>query len=319
MLCCVLKVRRDEFEVRVVAEMLDLGAGFSGVELIWWLGRFGDCLCMLGVQYLLLKTQRARKVLPAEVVPTQSELYAGITCFWLGYLGSIKTLAHTAMGLLWTLSSLELVSHDLLWRAFQVLSLNETSIDDVPETKLEIQLFNRVVLTWQLHQALLFLLDTTIPFLKNLNRKPDTTLRTLCSRIHTLIAFLQLITIGHSSPSPASGMPLCLPDSDDTTSSTNQKIRLERKQSSSPKKGRTLSWSLTVDKEALDEIKETLGPPGGFGELGFCVAKDEVRFEAMGVGTSFGLVFAIDGEEAGSTTKTTSSRPDVKGKRRKTK
>ncbi|CZR66501.1 uncharacterized protein PAC_16402 [Phialocephala subalpina] len=298
--------------------MLDLSAGFSGIELTWWLGIFGDCLCMLGVQYLLLKTHRARKVLPAEVVPTQPELYAGVACFWLAFLGSIKTLVHTRRGLFWILSSLEVVDHDGLWRVSEILSLNETSVHEASDTKLGLQLFNRVLLTWQLHQALIFVLDTIIPFLKNLNRKPDTTLRTLCSRIRTLVAFLQLITVGHSASSVSPAFQLCIPESDNASLSTTQKIGLQRKQSSSPKKGRTLSWSLTVDKEALDEMKETLGPPGGFGELGFCVAKDEVRFEAMGVGTSFALVFTVE-DEVGSVVKPATSRPEVKGKRRKTK
>jgi hypothetical protein len=67
-------------------------------------------------------------------------------------------------------------------------------------------------------------------------------------------------------------------------------------------------------------MKETLGPPGGFGELGFCVGKDDVRYEAMGVGTSFGLVFAV--EEVVMETKVginAAVRPEVKGRRRKTK
>jgi hypothetical protein len=43
-------------------------------------------------------------------------------------------------------------------------------------------------------------------------------------------------------------------------------------------------------------MKETLGPPGGFGEMGFSVGKDGIRFEAMGVGTSFNLMFELEEE-----------------------
>ena len=57
-----------------------------------------------------------------------------------------------------------------------------------------------------------------------------------------------------------------------------------------------MSWDLTVDRHALDEMKETLGPPGGFGELGFSVAGDRVCFGAMGVGTRFDLTFMLDGQ-----------------------
>lgn len=61
--------------------------------------------------------------------------------------------------------------------------------------------------------------------------------------------------------------------------------------------GRTLDWDVVVEKSALDEMKETLGPPGGFGELGFIVEKDGVSFQAMGVGTKFNLRFLINGKE----------------------
>ena len=41
---------------------------------------------------------------------------------------------------------------------------------------------------------------------------------------------------------------------------------------------------------------ETLGPPGGFGEveLGFDVSKGRVRFGAMGIGTRLNLTFVLD-------------------------
>lgn len=75
---------------------------------------------------------------------------------------------------------------------------------------------------------------------------------------------------------------------------SSQPISLERHQGDDPDEGaRTLSWKIAIDKNALDEMKETLGPPGGFGEMGFNVTKEGVCFEAMGIGTRFKLEFEL--------------------------
>lgn len=286
-----------------------LNAGWPGIRIVYLLRVFGTSLCMLGVQYLLLKSHRARRVLSAEVVPTQSELFAAVACFWLAYLGALKTLLHGVRGPIWILTGLE--SHHFSSHSEEVPS------QKFSEAELGFQLLNIVLLTWQLHQFTLFTLDSAIPFTKSFQRSPRTALLRLCSRFQAFVAFFQVITNRHSAAPPVDRLRLCISD-EDSSLSTNQKIRLQRTQASSPKRGRTLSWSLTVDKEALDEMKETLGPPGGFGELGFCVGKDEVRFEAMGKGTSFGLVFGIEEQGNGVLIKP-AVRPEVKGKRRKTK
>lgn len=301
-----------------VAKMLGFDAGWPGIGGGWWFSIFPTGTCMLGIQYLLLKTYRARKVLPSEVVPSQSELYAGVAVFWLAYLGSIKTLSHGVRGFLWVLSRVELISLPQFFSSTSFsLSMKEASNRESSETGLGFQLFDLVVLTWQIHQITLLLVDITVPSIKSLNTQPKTTLQNLCSRVHALVSFLQLITIGQASAHSSISLGLCTP-SEDTSLSTTQKVALRRTQNSSPKKWRTLSWNLTIDKQALNEMKETLGPPGGFGELGFCVGKDEVRFEAMGVGTSFGLVFGVEDDEPEVKSKT-AVRPEVKGKRRKTK
>ncbi|KUJ09674.1 uncharacterized protein LY89DRAFT_275530 [Mollisia scopiformis] len=298
--------------------MLGFDAGWSGFDVGSWLSVFCTSVCMLSIQYLLLKTDRARKVLPPEVVPTQTELYAAVGCFWLSYLGSIKTLLHGIRGLLWILSELNFLDRPQFPHGTSWPSRSEDSPkQEFSEAKLGLQLFNLVILTWQLHQVTLLIINVTIPFIKKVQQHPQFALSLLCSRLQSLIAFLQLITIGQSSTSQQIPLKLCISD-ENSSLSTIQKVRLQRTQTASPKKGRTLSWSLTVDKEALDEMKETLGPPGGFGELGFCVGKDEVRFEAMGKGTSFGLMFGIEDKEDGVVTKP-AVRPVVSGRRRKTK
>ena len=79
-----------------------------------------------------------------------------------------------------------------------------------------------------------------------------------------------------------------------------QTVQLQRHQDELPVNGqRTLNWDVRVDKEALGEMMETLGPPGGFGELGFSITAGKVCFGAMGVGTRFNLNFVLeeDGKE----------------------
>jgi hypothetical protein len=79
-----------------------------------------------------------------------------------------------------------------------------------------------------------------------------------------------------------------------------QAVQLQRRHDEFPVDGqRTLNWDVRVDKEALGEMMETLGPPGGFGELGFSITAGKVCFGAMGVGTRFNLNFVLeeDGKE----------------------
>lgn len=84
---------------------------------------------------------------------------------------------------------------------------------------------------------------------------------------------------------------------DEDANKTCQSIELRRNQEENPVEGeRTLNWDLSIDKDALQELMETLGPPGGFGEveLGFDVSKGRVRFGAMGIGTRLNLTFVLD-------------------------
>ncbi|RAL58312.1 hypothetical protein DID88_006424 [Monilinia fructigena] len=82
--------------------------------------------------------------------------------------------------------------------------------------------------------------------------------------------------------------------------SQEQIIELSRQRTESLKNGdheRKLDWRLVIDEEALNEMKEMLGPPGGFGELGFNVAKDRVYLGAVCRGSSFVLTFELEDRE----------------------
>lgn len=79
------------------------------------------------------------------------------------------------------------------------------------------------------------------------------------------------------------------------TKKIGQTIQLQRHQEEVPfDRQRILNWDLGIDKEALAEMMETLGPPGGFGELGFNITTGKVCFGAMGIGTRFNLNFVLE-------------------------
>jgi hypothetical protein len=148
-----------------------------------------------------------------------------------------------------------------------------------------------VIITWSIHLGLVFFLDTLIPFLRDLRQNRQKSLQKVEIRVKEIYSFSK-----STFQDPFTSFFNVTPGetSDGLFKAKGQPIYLERHQTDHPSKGqRRLSWNVVVDKDAMDEMKETLGPPGGFGELGFSVARDGVRFEAMGVGTSFNLMFRL--------------------------
>ncbi|XMA12045.1 hypothetical protein WAI453_004836 [Rhynchosporium graminicola] len=237
------------------------------------------CLCLFAVQYLLLKTDRLRKVLPPETIPTNAEVWFGIAAFWICHC------------ILFALG--EVVMRTLVGMAF-VLMVRRVEQNAVPfvVSNAVRSLMDSMAVSWLLHHALLVLLDIIIPFGRNPRRDSHGELTKIHSRTCRLLAFLY--NIGNSSPSTTLQIPIKILVQNTDTQSITQTVRLQRVQTNHPNGGqRILAWNLEIEKEALDEMKQTLGPPGGFGELGFNVCKDGIRFEAMGVGTSFALDFEV--------------------------
>ncbi|PVH79273.1 hypothetical protein DL98DRAFT_516173 [Cadophora sp. DSE1049] len=241
------------------------------------------CFCMLALQYLLLKIHRLRKLLDPEAIPRVSEVWIGVAAFWMGQL-VLDALASGVLSVVFTI----LLDVDLCSRG-------STSCDGqrpggvIGAVRV---LVDRVVVSWMLHHGLVILLDIIIPYSKDQRRNPARELTSILARASKLLTFIHNMTFG--SPTGAPHIPLKTLIQDSNSRSTTQTIRLQRTQTDHPNEGqRNLAWNMVIDKEALDEMKETLGPPGGFGELGFSVGRDGVRFEAMGVGTSFVLGFEV--------------------------
>ena len=145
--------------------------------------------------------------------------------------------------------------------------------------------------TWFLHLCLIYFLETGIPFCRQLLKSRQKTLKKLSARLKEIHNFLK-----STLQDPFSGFSVSFAGdiADEVLNSNRKIIYLERQQTDHQNEGqRILSWNVVVDSEAMNEMKETLGPPGGFGELGFNISRDGVRFEAMGVGTSFNLMFKL--------------------------
>ncbi|PMD17099.1 hypothetical protein NA56DRAFT_648846 [Hyaloscypha hepaticicola] len=147
------------------------------------------------------------------------------------------------------------------------------------------------LITWIVHLGLIYFLETGIPFCRQLLKSREKTLKKVNARLKAIYNFLK-----STLNDPFSGLSVSFAGdvADEIVNSNGQIIYLVRRQTDHPNEGkRILSWKIVVDSEAMNEMKETLGPPGGFGELGFNISRDGVTFEAMGVGTSFNLMFKL--------------------------
>jgi hypothetical protein len=257
----------------------------------------GFCIVMIILQGLLLMIHHPKhsRSLSGQVSP--AELFVGVTIFWASQRCAGWVLEGMRAILSFGLSAL--APHhgerpgNHRYGGLQIADVPLSSIWDSITS-----LFELVLITWFLHLALAFVLDTGIPFWLELRQSPQKAAHKVDLRLKEILNILQS-TFQH----PFSGFLVELSERlrDENSKAKGQAIHLERRQTDYPSAGqRRLSWNIVVDEEAMDEMKETLGPPGGFGELGFNVAKDGVRFEAMGVGTSFNLMFKLrEDEDAG--------------------
>jgi hypothetical protein len=227
---------------------------------------------MILLQFLLLKAQHFYETNPRNRPLTSFEKFIIGTSFWTIFiLGSYVT------GLATRLVKMIVVSGDRENReTFAKSNWNTWGIGPM---------IYKILATWLIHQAINFFLETVCPFWEEMSSDAEGACLRIEARARELLEgvreFAQgrgfghkrLIVLKHGS---------------------GQEISLERHQVHDPLEGqRTLDWNIVVDKNALDEMKETLGPPGGFGEMGFNVSKDGVSFEAMGVGTRFNLKFSL--------------------------
>jgi hypothetical protein len=276
--------------------------GESEGGVMWMIGSF---LGMTSLQGLLLIIHRSGVSRPRSGQPSPVELFIGILivvtlhrCFGQILVG-MRAILFIGLSEFVAKNSVDDLDHQS----------DHFGIGDVQITSIwyeVVSILETVVITWSIHLGLVFFLDTWIPFWRELRQNRQKTLKKVDVRLMEIYSFLE-----STFQDPFSGFFDSTPGeiSDDLFKAKGQAIHLERRQTYHPSEGqRRLSWNVVVNKDAMDEMKETLGPPGGFGELGFNVARDGVRFEAMGVGTSFNLMFRLREDETGRLLRNNKSR-----------
>jgi hypothetical protein len=256
------------------------------------LSGLGAGLYMIAIQYLILKV---RYIKSRAKPPSSLETGILVTALWL-----IHRLLDTVLN--FTLGIFVLVSAPPgTLASYLVLRQDEYSLVSWAGCHTEWRgtalLYHEVISTWLLSRGILFCINTLVPLIRD--HPQDLTLR-FQMRCLELFYFFQAFNQNAPStpdlhPRPRLGKVRSAGAGDLPTNV--QAINLKRYQDETPKGQRTLSWDLTVDKQALDEMMETLGPPGGFGELGFSVSGDRVSFGAMGIGTRFNLTFVLENKE----------------------
>lgn len=270
-------------------ESSEAGVAVGEAYVFSWLAVAGAFTFGLMVQFFLLRIHRLRTVLPVENIPSSIEIWAAIVVLWACQMVVENVAFGILRGVLRMIGDGQLIT---AWNGDSYAEMDSLALRPGWYETSAITLVSRVFVSWLIHYGLVILLDVSVPFIKNYRRDPRKALTRLVTRLSTLLDFLHAISLG-SLALPVSTLKSLVQDTNSTPRS--QSVRLQRTQTENPNQGqRNLAWNLVVDRHAMDEIKETLGPTGAFGELGFSVSGDVVRFEAMGKGTSFVLEFEIE-------------------------
>ncbi|PQE32006.1 hypothetical protein CJF32_00001598 [Rutstroemia sp. NJR-2017a WRK4] len=149
-----------------------------------------------------------------------------------------------------------------------------------------------VLATWLLSQTLLLISDTLIPLVREIRRDRRLIGVLFWKRLIEVEMYMRTINWrGDIDLQSSAGL-----EGHEELRPRKQCVKFERQRNGPEEGQRSLDWMLVIDREALNEMMESLGPPGGFGELGFSVGKDKVSFGAMGIGTSFTLTFRLEAE-----------------------
>jgi len=244
------------------------------------------CVFMVVLQYFLLKVQSSKK---GPKSPRPLEIYILVTLLWMLYriFDSAIYVAALASGSVFSSSPLDEMEFGDLRATSYHLGYWLWGTDNLSSWDGLRLLFSQVLATWLLSQGMVLIFYTLIPFLHAAWRSPQRVAIKLHSRSLELLDFLKeinrkplIIPCIRSEASLGEKFPR-------SGTETTHVIHFRRHQTHDASEERILNWDLTIDKSALDEMKETLGPPGGFGELGFNVASDRVFFGAMGVKTRY--------------------------------
>ncbi|KAI9648742.1 hypothetical protein NHQ30_003382 [Ciborinia camelliae] len=227
--------------------------------------------------------------------PTTGETYLLVGGLWIihGFVDRILSLILDTI--VWLVSSRETTATYMEWRDSLYNMRYWAGGVESGIAGSVILLAVELIATWLLSQTFLLISDTLIPILHELRQDHKIVLARTQRRALELHQYVSMMDWRNDSESMLSKM-----EDESGNGHQEQIIELSRQRSDSLKNGdheRKLDWRLVIDKEALNEMKEMLGPPGGFGELGFNVAKDSVCLGAVSRGSSFILTFGLEGSE----------------------
>jgi hypothetical protein len=250
-------------------------------------------LYMVIIQYILLRIRFAKSNLRT---PTSGEILAAVIILWTVHLLldiSLSTFMNAAVQVLWseeTKSHYQRLTYD---PGFDVGRWIHVPVERTWWSNVHL-IFCEVLVTWILHLSTslsIFLIPIALEIRQN-SRRVFERLRRRCNE---LVIFMRILFQEEDPIIRFLFTRSFVERKEKLVKKSGQAIQLQRHQDEFPVDGqRTLSWDLSVDKEALEEMMETLGPPGGFGELGFNITAGKVCFGAMGVGTRFNLNFVLE-------------------------
>lgn len=253
-------------------------------------------LYMAIIQYLLVRIRFSKsKITP----PTPTETYAAVTVLWIVHR-LLDTLLSTAIDrIIQIFWEGETASHYHRLRYGAAFDIGYWNLIPVTRTWRS----NFTLIFWEVMVTWLISLNINLsiffaPRILEARQRPGRVFARCRKRLVELARFMGILfqdadPILHFGSTKIREVDIG--DFYGGSKEVGQKIELQRHQDENRVEGeRTLNWDLSVDKEALDEMMETLGPPGAFGELGFHISKGKVCFGAMGVGTRFNLTFGLE-------------------------
>jgi hypothetical protein len=245
---------------------------------------------MVVLQYSLVRI----RCFASKIKPTTSELFCLMAAFWIVHHVLDEILFTIVDGSISLLVTKEVIClYENLRRTTYNLQHYARGMGQGSGAATIVLLFDEILLTFLVSQILDFTLDTVIPVCVDICLDHDAVSARFQDRCNKLVKFSQDFSdkggMKFQYGRGWTGIYLQSCRKNFGTAS------LERCYIRSGIKGdRILTWNMAVDQYAIDEMKQTLGPIGEFGELGFHVSGDKVCFEAMCTGSTFSLTFGLE-------------------------
>ncbi|QSZ29840.1 hypothetical protein DSL72_004358 [Monilinia vaccinii-corymbosi] len=226
---------------------------------------------------------------------TGGELYLLVGGLWVVYGFVDMILASMLDALVWLVASRETTLSYREWRRL-LYNLRYWAGGAESGIRGSIKLLAvELIATWFLSRTFILISDHLVPILCELRQDHNMVLSRMRQRAWDVHRYFLMMDSESEADLTARKV-----GNERENGDQEHIIELSRQRTESRRKGyrqRKLDWRLVIDEDALHEMKEILGPPGGFGELGFSVAEDKVCLGAVRRGSSFLLTFELEPAE----------------------